>query len=114
MGSDDHSPASALTCAIDGDPNIDRIPCSIEPSDALVIAESVHHSPTVLYVVVTGDGRDVALNLAGVTALRDRCDAFIREHAPRHCSEDVGDERADRNGADSIAAAVAHFVAEEL
>jgi hypothetical protein len=83
---------------IDGDPNVDRIPCALDPSDALVIADGdglrTPGFPS-LYLVVHGASHDVVLNLAGVTALRDRCDVFIREHAPRHCSEDISEKLAD-------------------
>jgi hypothetical protein len=81
----------------DGDPNIDRIACALSPSDALVIAGSdglrTPGFPS-LYLIVDCATHDVVLNLAGVTALRDRCDAFIREHTPLPAERTAAEGRA--------------------
>lgn len=89
-----------------------RLVCAVEGDPALHVAtdDQWPDAPLVYVEALRGDSW---LDLDDARQLRDLLDRHIRKHAPRHCSEDAGDQLTDRDGAESIAAAVAkHVVAE--
>jgi ribosomal protein S7 len=83
--------------------------CALEPIDVITVAQSAIAGRLVVSVRDVGVSRYVQIDVATARQLRDYLDRWLRTQEVQHVSNDT----ADRDGAESIAAAVARHVVDE-